>query len=103
MGSPSINSAVTAASEPADVLGFVLFEDDLPQLEDPAFAAMDRAMRGFLRHSLLDGRFRAKPGQSVMAPPTPALPARRIAVVGAGPRGRFVPADAQHLGARLAR
>jgi len=103
MGVPSFHPAVSALSEPTDVLGFVLFEDDLPQLEDPAFATLDRALRGFLRQSLLDERFRGKSGQTAVVPTNGALPARRIAVVGAGPRARFLPADAQHLGAKLAR
>lgn len=99
----TFHPAPSAASEPADVLGLVLFEEDVPQLDDPAFAALDRALRGFLRQSLLDERFRAKSGQAVIVPTNGALPARRIAVVGAGARGRFLPADAQHLGAKLAR
>lgn len=103
MGVPSFHPAVTAASEPADVLGLVLFEEDLPQLDDPGFAALDRALRGFLRQSLLDERFRGKSGQAVIVPTNGALAARRIAVVGGGPRARFLPADAQHLGAKLAR
>ena len=103
MGVPSIQPSVSAASEPADVLGLVLFEEDVPQLDDPAFAALDRSLRGFLRQSLLDERFRGKSGQAVMVPTNGALAARRIAVAGAGSRARFAPADAQHLGAKLAR
>lgn len=103
MGVPSFHPTLSAASEPADMFGLVLFEEDLPQLDDPSFAALDRALRGFLRQSLLDERFRGKSGQSVIVSTNGALPARRIAALGGGPRARFVPADAQHLGAKLAR
>lgn len=103
MGVLSFHPSAAATHEPADVLGLVLFEDDLPQLDDPAFAALDRALRGFLRQSLLDERFRGKSGQAVVVSTNGVLPARRIAIVGGGPRARFVPADAQHLGAKLAR
>jgi len=103
MGVPSFHPTVSVASEPADILGLVLFEEDVPHLDEPAFAALDRALRGFLRQSLLDERFRGKSGQSVVVPTNGALPARRIAVLGGGPRARFLPPDAQHLGAKLAR
>jgi leucyl aminopeptidase len=103
MAVPSFHPAVNAVTEPADVLGLVLFEEDLPQLDEPGFAALDRALRGFLRQSLLDERFRGKSGQAVIVPTNGALAARRIAVVGGGPRARFLAADAQHLGAKLVR
>jgi leucyl aminopeptidase len=90
-------------TEPVDLLGVVAFEEDLPKLDEPGLAALDQALQGNLRKSLAEERFRGKPGQAVTLQTNGALGARRIAVVGAGPRARFVTADAQHHGAKLAR
>ena len=86
-----------------DLLGIIAFEDSPGAAEEPDLAAIDRALGGNLRQTMREERFRGKPGQTVILQTNGALGARRVAVVGVGPKSRFTPADGQHLGAKMAR
>jgi leucyl aminopeptidase len=96
-----------SAAEPreahADLLGLLAHGDTVA--EDPVFAALDGALGGALRQCAADERFAAKMGESVVIHTQGALPARRVALVGAGtePRASSRPADLRHPAAHLAR
>jgi leucyl aminopeptidase len=101
---PSVTS-VTAqeADAQTDVLAFITFEDDFPEPTDPLLRQVDLALGGNLRQASADERFRGKAGQSLVLHTAGALPARRLALMGAGSRASFPPAEAQHAVARLVR
>jgi leucyl aminopeptidase len=99
---PSLTTTLVD-NDPADLLGIVAFEEDFPALGASRLNEMNRALGGNLLRTCLDERFTGKPVQTLVLQTGGAHPARRIALVGAGARARFTPADGQHVAARLAR
>ena len=101
---PSVISVTTEDMlAPVDVLGFIVFEEDLPDLAAVPVPALDTALWSSLKQTCLEERFRGKIGQTVVLHTGGALAARRLVLTGAGPRGGFLPADAQHVAAKLVR
>ena len=101
---PSVTSvAAQEADAQTDVLAFITFEEDFPTPADPLLRDLDGALAGNLRQACADERFRGKAGQSFVLHTGAALPARRVALIGAGSRAAFVPAEAQHAVAKLVR
>ncbi|MES1204303.1 MAG: leucyl aminopeptidase [Pseudomonadota bacterium] len=84
-----------------DLLGIIAFDDDVPTLDD-AFHGPPRLLAR-LREAFADERFQGSQGQTVVIHTDGLIPARRVAVVGAGARAHFRPADARHPAAVLAR
>jgi leucyl aminopeptidase len=98
--------AVTAAPVSdfaTDVLGIIAFEDDPFDGRDVTSTTLGPALNEILGRTFADERFKGKIGQSVIVQTQGRAPARRVAVVGAGPFGTFRPADARHHAAALAR
>ena len=85
-----------------DLVGIVAFEDTLDSPDGP-IAAVDRVLDGTLRQTFAEERFKAKIGQATVVQTQGRLPARRVAVVGAGSRIGSRTADARHQSAELAR
>jgi len=101
---PSVTSvSAQAADGQTDVLAFLTFEEDFPEPVDPLLRQLDVALAGNLRQACADERFRGKPGQSFLLHTGGAVPARRIALIGAGSRASFAPTEAQHAVAKLVR
>jgi leucyl aminopeptidase len=101
---PTVTSAVSRAPDaPLDLLGIMVFEEAFPDLPPAALPLVDPALAEILRRACADERFCAKAGQTLVLHTAGGLPARRIALAGAGSRARFAAADAQHVAAKLAR
>src|SRR3954465_196482 len=86
-----------------DLFGIVIFEEAFPELPPTALPLVDSSLVAALRQACAEERFSGKAGQTLVLHTGAAAPARRIALAGAGARARFVPADAQHVAAKLAR
>jgi leucyl aminopeptidase len=67
-----------------DLLVMACSESDLAESDGPVHRA-DARLKGLLRRTAADERFRAKPGQSLMVHTHGDLPARRVALIGTGP------------------
>jgi leucyl aminopeptidase len=84
---------------PADLLAIGVDEEALAEAGGPV-DAVDQALGGLLRRTAKEDRFRAKPGQSFSLVTHDRLPARRVALVGLGPRAALA---AHHLRALAGR
>lgn len=89
-------------SPQSEVLGIILFSEDIgPEASLPT--AVSPAAAQLVRAALAEQRFKGKAGQSVVVESQGHLPARRIAVVGAGSRAAFGAAEYRHPAAALTR
>jgi leucyl aminopeptidase len=70
----------------ADTIIVNLFQDTQP---GGATKAVDDALNGAIRDLIQDGDFDGKAGQAAVLYPRGAIPARRVLVVGLGPRDKF--------------
>ncbi|MBC8132081.1 MAG: leucyl aminopeptidase [Deltaproteobacteria bacterium] len=84
-----------------DLIGIVAFEEDVtgtmaasPWVDFPTLA-------GLLQVSISDQRFKAKIGQTLILETQGRIAARRVALVGAGPKATFKAADYRHAAAAL--
>lgn len=102
---PTVTSPVSEVLDapPPDLFGLMMFEEAFPELPPASLPLVDPPIAAVLRQACADERFCGKTGQTLVLHTGGAVPARRIALVGAGARARFAPADAQHVAAKLAR
>lgn len=101
---PTVTSLVSEVLDPpTDLFGIVMFEEAFPEFPPAALPLVNPSLVAALRQACADERFCGKAGQTLVLHTGSATPARRIALAGAGARARFMPADAQHVAAKLAR
>src|SRR4051812_22942236 len=93
-------SAATPSQEKVDLL--VLACDDVA-LEDGSLDRYDETLAGSLRRAIKDERFRAKPGQTLVAATQGRLPATRLALIGVGKRATLVLPGLRTFAGRAAR
>lgn len=96
--------SVTPTWAPADVidlLGVIAFEDDFLAAADIPAAALSLSF--LLQSAIVDQRFKGKVGQTLVVDTQGQNGARRIALVGSGPRAAFRQADYRHAAATIVR
>jgi leucyl aminopeptidase len=96
--------SVTPAWTPADVfdlLGVIAFEEDLSTTVGMPAAALP--VSSLLQSAIGAQRFKGKVGQTLVVDTQGQSGARRIALVGAGPRSAFRQADYRHAAAVITR
>ncbi|MEA2700044.1 MAG: leucyl aminopeptidase [Myxococcales bacterium] len=94
-------SAADALGEAVPLLVIICHEDTLA--EDANVSAADSVLAGNLRRAIVDERFRARPGQSLVIHCQGKLPAERLLLIGGGPRAGFAPADLRPAAGRASR
>jgi leucyl aminopeptidase len=72
----------------ADLVAVPVFEEDLAARPAGALAALDGALDGHLARAAKEERFRGKPDSALAIHTLGRLPARRLLLVGLGPRAR---------------
>src|SRR5690242_13417373 len=87
------------ASAAVDLLAFTTFGDPS---KDATFKAFDAQLKGALSDIAKTELFEGKPGQVISLYTADRLPARRLLVVGAGPRNEFTNPQLRDLAATVA-
>ncbi len=82
-----------------DVVAFVTFGDPS---KDPVFKSADQALGGLLSEVALSESFEGKAGQSLVLHTHKKLAAKRIVVIGAGPKSDFANANMRDVSAAIA-
>ena len=82
-----------------DLLAFTALGDPT---KDPIFRSVDSALGGVLADCAKAEAFEGKPGQALSIHTHGRIPARRILVVGAGPRGEFANPNIRDVAATVA-
>jgi leucyl aminopeptidase len=82
-----------------DLLAFSILGDPT---KDPVFKSVDQALGGVLADSARAESFEGKAGQSITVHTHGKIPARRILVVGGGPRGDFANPNIRDVAATVA-
>ena len=85
-----------------DLIGIIAFEQEAGQ-EKPQLPPLDPILTARVTTAIAEERFKAKPGQTLVISCPESSGARRLAVVGAGPRAPATLADLRHPAAVLAR
>jgi leucyl aminopeptidase len=92
-----------------DLLALAVFDDQLSLVASASsdttmgLRTLDVALGGLLARAMADERFRGKPGQILSLHTGAKLPARRLTLLGIGPRADFSPSTIQNAAAQLAR
>lgn len=94
-------STAAPAEVKVDLLAIACDEDGLA--ENPHVDALDRALSGSLRRSIKEERFRGAAGQTLILHTQDRLPARRIALLGIGPKRLALLPTLRAFAARAAR
>lgn len=89
-------SSTGAAQTPCDVLAIPVFAEERNEKKErsPALAAADAALGGLLGRAAAEEKFEGKADQALSVHTHGDLPARRVLLVGLGPRARY---DAEAL------
>jgi leucyl aminopeptidase len=82
-----------------DVVAFATFGDPT---KDPVFKSADQALGGALSEVAISESFEGKSGQSLVLYTQKKIPAKRVVVIGAGPRGDFTNANMRDVTAAIA-
>ncbi|MEO8843218.1 MAG: leucyl aminopeptidase [Kofleriaceae bacterium] len=82
-----------------DVVAFVTFGDPA---KDPVFKSADQALGGALAEVAKSESFEGKSGQALVLHTQKLLPAKRVVVIGGGPRGDFANAHLRDVTAAIA-
>ncbi len=82
-----------------DVVAFVTFGEPA---KDAVFKSADQALGGALTEVARSESFEGKPGQAIVLYTQQKIPAKRVVVIGAGPRGEFANPNIRDITAAVA-
>ena len=92
-------SSGAAWQQGVDVVAFATFGDPA---KDPVFKSADQALGGALAEVAVSESFEGKAGQSLVLYTQKKIPAKRVVVIGAGPRGDFASSSMRDITAAIA-
>jgi leucyl aminopeptidase len=96
-------NAAATQTEGVDLIGIIAFEEDVAPKQPARLPPLDPGLTARLTAAISEERFKAQPGKILILALPESSRARRLAVIGAGPRAAASPADLRHPAAVLAR